>query len=53
MNWAEDVTVAIATEKQGKKQLIYPAQQIENGKVIGIVELATDIPFDMPPHLRP
>jgi hypothetical protein len=43
---------AYSIEKKGKKKLIYQAPQIENGEVIGVVELAIEIPFDMPHHIR-
>ncbi len=40
------------TERKGQKKLLYQAPQIENGEVVGIVELAIEIPFDMPHHIR-
>jgi sensor histidine kinase regulating citrate/malate metabolism len=40
------------TEKKGIKRLIYQAPHIENGDVLGIVELAIEIPFDIPHHIR-
>jgi sensor histidine kinase regulating citrate/malate metabolism len=43
---------AYTTEKNGKKKLIYQAPHMENGKVTGIVELAIEIPFVMPHHIR-
>jgi transcriptional regulator with PAS, ATPase and Fis domain len=43
---------AYTTEKKGIKRLIYQAPHIENGAVIGIVELAIEIPSDMPHYIR-
>lgn len=43
---------AYTTEKKGTKRLIYQAPQIEKGEITGIVELAIEIPFDMPHHVR-
>jgi sensor histidine kinase regulating citrate/malate metabolism len=43
---------AYTTEKKGKKRLIYQSPHIENGEVLGIVELAIEIPFTMPHHVR-
>lgn len=43
---------AYTTEKKGKKRLIYQAPHIEKGEVIGIVELAIEIPSSMPHHVR-
>lgn len=39
-------------ERKGQKRLIYQAPQIENGEIIGVVELAIEIPFDLPHHVR-
>ncbi len=40
------------TEKNGTKRLFYQAPHIENGKVLGIVDLAMEIPFDLPHFIR-
>lgn len=40
------------TEKNGTKRLFYQAPHIENGEVRGIVDLAMEIPFDIPHHIR-
>jgi transcriptional regulator with PAS, ATPase and Fis domain len=43
---------AYTIEKKGIKKLIYQAPHIENGEIVGIVELSLEIPFDMPHHIR-
>jgi len=43
---------AYTIEKRGKKKFIYQAPHLENGEVVGVVELSTEIPFDMPHHVR-
>jgi sensor histidine kinase regulating citrate/malate metabolism len=40
------------TEKKGTKRLFYQAPHIENGEVLGIVDLAMEIPLDIPHHIR-
>lgn len=40
------------TEKKGIKRLFYQAPHIENGEVLGIVDLAMEIPLDIPHHIR-
>ena len=40
------------TEKNGKKKIIYQAPWMENGKHMGIIELALPIPSDMPHFIR-
>lgn len=40
------------TEKQGTKRLFYQAPHIENSEVLGIVDLAMEIPFEMPHFIR-
>lgn len=39
-------------EKNGIKKLIYQSPWFVNGEVCGIAELAMEIPFDMPHHVR-
>ncbi len=39
-------------EKNGVKKLIYQAPFVENGEVKGLVELAIEIPFEMPHFVR-
>jgi len=39
-------------EKNGVKKLIYQAPWYENGKVMGLVEISHEIPFDMPHFVR-
>jgi len=40
------------TEKKGIKRFFYQAPQIENGEVVGIVDLAMEIPFEIPHFIR-
>lgn len=40
------------TEKNGIKRLFYQAPHIEKGEVLGIVDLALEIPFNIPHHIR-
>jgi len=40
------------TEKKGTKRLFYQAPHIENGEVLGIVDLAMEIPLDIPHYIR-
>jgi len=40
------------TEKKGVKKLIYQSPWYENGKYAGFVEMALEIPFEMPHFIR-
>jgi hypothetical protein len=40
------------TEKNGIKRLFYQTPHIENGEILGIVDLGLEIPFDIPHHKR-
>ena len=48
----EPHTHCYTTEKNGKKKLIYEGPWIENGELMGIVELAFPLPSDMPNYKR-
>ena len=39
-------------EKAGKKKLVYQAPWYEKGKYAGVVELAVEIPFELPHFVR-
>ncbi len=39
-------------EKNGIKKLIYQSPWYENGKIMGLVELSLEIPFEMPHYVR-
>jgi len=39
-------------EKNGVKKLIYQSPWYENGQVMGFVELALEIPFELPHFIR-
>jgi len=39
-------------EKAGKKKLVYQAPWYEHGKYAGVVELAVEIPFELPHFVR-
>jgi transcriptional regulator with PAS, ATPase and Fis domain len=48
----ENKTNAYTIEKNGVKKFIYQAPFAENGKVKGLVELAIEIPFELPHFIR-
>jgi len=49
---AERRTNVYTIEKKGVKKLIYQAPWYENGEFRGLVELALEIPFDIPHFIR-
>lgn len=49
---AERRTNVYTIEKKGVKKLIYQAPWFESGEFRGLVELALEIPFDIPHFIR-
>lgn len=45
-------TNSYTIEKEGIKKLIFQSPWYENGKVMGLVEISHEIPFDLPHHIR-
>ena len=46
------IILSLYTHLNGKKKIIYQAPWMENGKHMGIIELALPIPSDMPHFIR-